>query len=427
MDILTKTKFFLKDYGMSVDDVDIDRVCESIISEMESGLKGEKSSLEMIPTYVDVPRNLPVMDPVIVIDAGGTNFRSGLAQFTESMEFQIQSFSRTSMPGTERYLSKDEFFRAMADIVNVISKRSDKIGFCFSYPTLIYPNRDGRLIRFVKEIKAPDVEGELIGQNLLNALGEKKKIVLLNDTVATLLAGKAASPDRFYTSYIGFILGTGMNGSYIESCKNIGKLTENNDYQIINTELGNFNKLSRGVIDHELDNDTVNPGVNSFEKMFSGGYLGELLLHTLKKAADDGLMEERISKKLKTITNLKTEDMNDFLTSPERGNILADICQSENSDNREILYYIANNLVERSAKLAAAALSSLCLKSEAGHSVSKPICITIEGSTFYKLKNLRDLTLYYVKDYLTDKKGINVDIINVKDATIKGAAIAGLS
>jgi hexokinase len=331
------------------------------------------------------------------------------------------------MPGTDRSLSKDEFFRAMADIIHEIAEKNDKIGFCFSYPTKIYPNRDGRLIRFVKEIKAPEVEGELIGKNLINALGAEKKIVILNDTVATLLAGKASAVASSYSSYIGFILGTGMNGSYIEHCRNIGKLTENKGHLIINTELGNFNKLKRGIIDQELDKDTVNPGVNSFEKMFSGGYLGELFLRTLKKAVDEGLIEEKTEKGLRAISMLDTEDMNDFLNSPEKGNILADICTKAEGEGREILYYIALNLVERSAKLAAAALSALCLKSGAGQSASGPICITVEGSTFYKLKNLRDLTLFYIKQHLTDQKGIYAEIISVEDATIKGAAIAGLS
>ena len=202
---------------------------------------------------------------------------------------------------------------------------------------------------------------------------------------------------------------------------------ENKGHLIINTELGNFNKLNRGVIDQELDKDTVNPGVNSFEKMFSGGYLGELFLRTLKKAVDEGLFEENTGKGLRAISMLETEDMNDFLDSPETGNILADICEKAEGESREILYYIALNLVERSAKLAAAALSALCLKSGAGHSPSSPICITVEGSTFYKLKNLRDLTLFHIKQHLTDPKGIYTDIIAVEDATIKGAAIAGLS
>ncbi|MDB9822945.1 hexokinase [Deltaproteobacteria bacterium] len=427
MDILTRANSFLKDHGMSVDDVRIYEVCENIISEMQFGLKGKKSSLEMIPTYVDVPERIKPLDPVVVIDAGGTNFRAALAQFAKSGEFQVQSTIKTVMPGAEHYLSKDEFFLAVADIVRDLMGKSDKIGFCFSYPIEIYPNRDGRLIRFVKEIKAPEVEGELIGENLLATLDVKKKIVILNDTAATLLAGKAASVTRSFSSYIGFILGTGCNGSYIESRSSIYKLKENYGHQIINTELGNFNKLHRGVIDIDLDENTDNPGVNSFEKMISGGYLGELLFRTLRKAADEKLFNKEIAKALKDIPNIETRDLNDFLISPEGGNILADLCAKEGADSRKIFYYIALNLVERAAKLSAAALSALCIKSGTGSSGSRPICITAEGSTFYMLKNLREYTLFHLKQYLTEQKGINTKIISVADATIKGAAIAGLS
>jgi hexokinase len=427
MDISRMAYSFLRDHGMSADDVDMDEVCKNMLLEMESGLRGKKSSLEMIPTYVDVPARIPPLKPVVVLDAGGTHFRSGLASFTESGEFRISSFSKISMPGTETYLSKDEFFLAIADVVRNIADRSDRIGFCFSYPTEIYPNRDGRLIRFVKEIKAPEVEGELIGENLLAALGVKKKIVILNDTVATLLAGKAAETTKSYSDYIGFILGTGMNGSYVESRFNIDKLKVKQGDQIINTELGNFSKLNRGVIDIEFDKGTVNPGVNSFEKMISGGYLGDLVLNTLKKAADKGVIKDKTARGLSAVSNLKTKDLNDFLCSPRGGNTLADILGEEGNEDNETIHYMVSSLVERAAKLSAAALSALCLKSGAGYSASMPICVTVEGTTFYRLTNLRKLTLFYLKHYLTDQKGIRTDVISVEDATIKGAAIAGLS
>ena len=427
MNIKAKTDSFLKYHRMSVDDVVIDEVCESMLSEMETGLRGKKSSLEMIPTYVDVPESVGYLVPVVVIDAGGTNFRAALAQFSESGEFRVQFIIKTVMPGTEHYLSKDEFFRAMADIIRDLVEKSDKIGFCFSYPTEIYPNRDGRLIRFVKEIKAPDVEKELIGENLLATLGVKKKIVILNDTVATLLAGKAASVTRPYSSYIGFILGTGCNGCYIESCRNIFKLKENEGHQIINTELGNFNQLDRGLIDIEMDESTDNPGINSFEKMISGRYLGELALRTLKKATDERLLNKEIGKGLNDISKIETRDLNDFLISPEGENILADVCEKQGTDSREIFYYIASNLVERSAKLSAAALSALCVKSGADSSASRPICITAEGSTFYMLKNLREHTLSYLNHSLAEQNGVYTEIISVEDATFKGAAIAALS
>ena len=52
----------------------------------------------------------------------------------------------------------------------------------------------------------PAWTGDIIGASLLAALAEKgvrghKSIVVLNDTVATLLGGKAACPDREFGSY----------------------------------------------------------------------------------------------------------------------------------------------------------------------------------------------------------------------------------
>ncbi len=135
------------------------------------------------------------------------------------------------MPGTENEVNKKQFFARMANYIEKILDKSSKIGFCFSYPTEILPNKDGRLIRFSKEIKAKQVQGQLIGENLnlaIKALGHrhKKHIVILNDTVATLVAGKSVAADKKYSAYIGFILGTGTNCCYIEKNSNITKKQE---------------------------------------------------------------------------------------------------------------------------------------------------------------------------------------------------------
>ena len=59
-----------------------DMICE----DMKRGLAGENSFMPMIPTYLVNDGAVPKNDPVIVIDAGGTNFRCGLLRFSESEE-----------------------------------------------------------------------------------------------------------------------------------------------------------------------------------------------------------------------------------------------------------------------------------------------------------------------------------------------------
>jgi len=71
---------FLSRYRMNPAEIDFVALYEDIIAEMEKGLAGEHSSLEMIPTYIEPGRVMRSRGPVIVIDAGGTNFRSALVR-----------------------------------------------------------------------------------------------------------------------------------------------------------------------------------------------------------------------------------------------------------------------------------------------------------------------------------------------------------
>ncbi len=120
----------------------------------------------------------------------------------------------------------------------------------------------------------------MVGENLIRALSAmgikgNKNIVILNDTVATLLAGKG-SFDREFGGFIGFILGTGTNCCYVEKNSNIKKKKDldMSKGQIINTESGGFGRCQRGKIDLLLDKTTLDPGIHTFEKMISGAYLG---------------------------------------------------------------------------------------------------------------------------------------------------------
>ena len=93
---------------------------------------------------------------------------------------------------------------------------------------LLVPHGDpagprGTAGHFSKEIRAPEVEGTLVGAGLAEALERagvrgKRTTVLLNDTTATLLAGRSAAEDtRQYDGYVGYILGTGTNAAYLEA------------------------------------------------------------------------------------------------------------------------------------------------------------------------------------------------------------------
>jgi hexokinase len=424
----------LKGYEMDYEDVDFEGTVAAFLDDMKRGLEGGKSTLEMIPTYIETDKEIPVNKSVVAIDAGGTNFRVGRIHFDEKRKPVIEDLRSHPMPGVKEEVSKEKFFEVMAGYIKDLVGNNDGIGFCFSYPTEIYPNKDGRAILLCKEIKAKQVEGQMVGENLIRALSAmgikgNKHIVILNDTVATLLAGKG-SFDREFGGYIGFILGTGTNCCYVEKNSNIKKKKDLDlsKGQIINTESGGFGRCRRGKIDMLLDKTTLDPGVHQFEKMISGAYLGALCLGVIKQGVEDGLFTSAAAEGLRNIERLETKDINDFLYYPTKGNNpLASALRRGEKTDAAATYFLIDRIVRRAAKLTAINLSAMAIKSDTGTDPTRPICIVAEGTTFHQLKTLKSGVEYYLRGHLEDKCGIYTDIVSVDNATLIGAAIAGLT
>lgn len=425
---------FLKSCGMDPEQVDSDTVVQSFLKEMERGLKGGPSSLMMLPTYLTAEGNIPRGETVIALDAGGTNFRVAAVSIDSKGNPVINSFKKFPMPGTvkEKTVSRNEFFNTIAGYMDHIADASSKVGFCFSYPTEMLPSGDGRLITFTKEVKAPEVEGALIGRNLLDALkkngiSDEKKIVILNDSVATLLAGETGHSGQYFETYIGFILGTGMNTCYVEKTANITKIDQNPKlpaHQIINIESGKFASFTGGIVDQQFAASTDKPEESLFEKKISGAYQGSLALAVLKKAAEDKLFSPGTAASIQEMHSLETITMDGFLHSPyDTNNLLVKICLEE---DKTTMYTILYRIVERAAKLAAASLSATVLKTGKGSNPLQPVCIVADGTTYFKTKGLQLGIQYYVKDYLEKKHGIYTEFISGEDAPLVGAAVAAL-
>ncbi len=385
--MMQKAEDFLAEHKLHASSIDMEDLVKIFTEDMISGLEGQEEALRMIPTYIEAENDFLTDTPVLAIDAGGTNFRAAIVTVLLSGDVLVSDTVNYRMPGLDGEISADEFFQTVADYIRPLAKKVERIGFCFSYPTEILPDKDGRLLQFCKEVQAPEVQGQLIGKSLLETLGTPhKKIVLLNDTVATLLAGKSAAAGRKYDSFIGFILGTGTNTCYIEQNRNIIKKGDlrSDSSQIINIESGDFGRPPQTDLDIQFCNTTSDPGSYKFEKMFSGGYFGGLCLFVLKAAAEEGVFSEQTAKGIYKISELASWDANSYVAEQViEENPLEEF--AVNSNDSESCKYIIDSLIDRAAKLVAASMSAVILKCGKGRSPEKPLLITVEGTTFYKL------------------------------------------
>ncbi len=425
---MTKAKEFLKAHKMTAADYNINEIVSSFITEMENGLAGKDSSLLMLPTYIEAEGEVKANEPVIAIDAGGTNFRAAKVYFDENLKLITENIQMNKMPAVDKELSKEEFFDTFAEYMEDYKTVSDKIGFCFSYAAEIFPNKDGKLLEWSKEVRAPGVIGEMIGEQLLAAMGTPEKhIVLMNDTVSTLLAGKAATAGKVYDTYIGFILGTGTNTSYIEANKNITKTSDLNleSSQIINIESGNYGGIISADIDIAFDNTTKNPGRYSFEKMFAGGYFGGLCTVALKIAASENVFSVDSKTKIESLEELSSEEINKFVCGIDLAeNTLTAVLISD--EDKATAAGIINGLIERAAKLVAINIAAVILKSGKAKSAQKPVLMTIEGTTFYKLNNFQKMFEEFLQEFLSSENQRYYEIVEVKNSSLLGAAIAAI-
>lgn len=413
---------FLKKYQMTSSDIDINTSLDRFKIEIEKGLKGfgpvSEVSVPMIATFLNPEIKVRTNEKVIVIDAGGTNLRVGLAYF-DGKTWQIEDVSEDKMPGLTKEYGKDEFFDYIAKRTIPFLDKAKNIGFCFSYRVEMEENLDGKLLAWNKEIKAKEVVGSFVGEELLKAIGKysnvKREIVVLNDTTSVLLGGMTIEETKKFPKLIGAIYGTGFNCCYIEEGKNITKISGLTKPMIINTETGNFNGFTRGVFDEELTLASAYIDDALTEKMSSGKYLATLIYKALVKAKDDGLISIN--------TKIPNEEEFDLpLVSMYLSDINKDLDKCfVNSEDALIFKDICYELINRASKIVATSISAFAIKSNV-----KQIGIIIEGSTFYKLKSFKELFSDYLKSIL-DSKGIEYQIFDGRDKILLGAALAAMS
>ena len=380
-----------------------------LIEPVES-LPVESSDQPLIKAGSAVLRTIKEGEAAIVIDAGGTNFRSCLVTKT-SGGLEISDFQKTSMPAIDRELNKEEFYAAIADNISRLKNTSDKISFCFSYAMEITEDGDGKILRFSKEIKAKEALGTYLGKELLSQLEKQgwttvKKINVLNDTAALLLSSLLESRKEKWGGHLAFILGTGMNSAYISQG------------QIIVTECGTFSDLPQSDFDITVSGRTTLPKQSLLEKMCSGAYLGDIAFEMLIKAGFEGYFSTDFVKAMSRLTKITTADF-DGIFDKEKTSPLTDLIKEGSQEDALLLKEIIRAIITRSANLTAAAIAAAA-RSTDKEKGELPLCIACNGSTFWKTPLLKETVESRLKSLLKQP----FEIIKIDDDITKGSFAA---
>ncbi|XP_027498963.1 hexokinase-3 isoform X3 [Corapipo altera] len=351
----------------------------------------------------------------LALDLGGTNFRVLVVHVTEEgirMASEIYVIPTAIMQGTGEAL-----FDHIIDCIMDFQLKQDlmthtlPLGFTFSFPCQQVGLDKALLLTWTKGFSASGCVGQDVVQLLREAAERKhhaglKVVALVNDTVGTMMSCGYEDPK----CEIGLIVGTGTNACYMEEMRNVGTVEGDEGRMCINMEWGAFG--DNGCLDHiftsfdkVVDEQTINPGKQRFEKLISGMYLGEIVRHILLAMSDKELLfHGNPSPKLFTKDIFKTKFLStielDGLALRQIRKILQDLELNASYEDSVLMREVCHTVSMRAAQLCAAGLAAVVEKMRENRGLDHlSVTVGVDG-TLYKLhpnfshclqRTLRDL------------------------------------
>ncbi|XP_066534343.1 hexokinase HKDC1 isoform X2 [Hoplias malabaricus] len=348
--------------------------------EMEKGLSRESNAaaaLKMLPTHVCSTPDGSEKGEFLALDLGGSKFKVLQVKVSEDGKRKVHMESET-FPIPEEVLNGrgTDLFDHVAEslktfmLKNNINQKRKPLGFTFSFPCLQSKLDEGVLLSWSKNYKVRCVQGTNVVQALRESISnvggiDVEVLALVNDTVGTMMT--CGYDDQHCE--VGVIIGTGTNACYMEELRHIDLVEGDEGRMCINTEWGAFG--DDGTLDdfitgfdREIDDASINPGKQLFEKMVSGMYMGELVRIILLKMAKKSLLfKGKVSDALRTKGKFQTkhvcliEEYKEGLKNTRE--ILIQLGLSPTEDDCIAVQHVCTIVSFRSANLCAAALAAI--------------------------------------------------------------------
>ncbi len=371
-----------------------------LAARVEEGLAAEGCEIRCLPAWLARP-DAGLSGEGLALDAGGTNMRAARLRLAPGAATFLAGPTGGPLPtGRAAPIDAAAFFDPQAALVREVSDGSLPLGYCFSYPAAVERDRDAVLLRWTKEVRVEGVVGQPVGALLNDALvrggAPPRGVVVLNDTVASLMAGAAQPEAGEADGMIGLIVGTGTNMATFFGGDRITKLEAGYgapDPMAVNLESGNFTPACLTETDERLDIASENAGTQRFEKAVSGVYLGKILAEEIPG------LQGVAARGAAAVTALRDRDAAPILVRD-----------------------LAGALLDRSADLVAAGLAGLTrlLIPHGG-----TVLLQAEGGLFWGATGYADRVDATLRSLLGE--GTTVKIRSMENANLIGAAVAALS
>ncbi|KAM9702524.1 hexokinase HKDC1 isoform 1-T1 [Dama dama] len=373
--------------------------------EFEYGLKKDThplATVKMLPTYVCGMPDGTEKGKFLALDLGGTNFRVLLVKIRSGrrsvrMYNKIFAIPLEIMQGTGEELF-DHIVQCIADFLDYMGLKGAQLplGFTFSFPCRQTSIDKGTLIEWTKGFKATDCEGEDVVDMLREAIKRRNEfdldiVAVVNDTVGTMMT--CGYEDR--NCEVGLIAGTGSNMCYMEEMRNIELVEGDEGKMCINTEWGGFGDNGclddiQTQYDKEVDEGSLNPGKQRYEKMTSGMYLGEIVRQILIDLTKQGLLfRGQISERLRTRGIFETKFLSqiesDRLALLQVRRILQQLGLDSTCEDSIVVKEVCGAVSRRAAQLYGAGLAAIVEKRREDQGLEHMrITVGVDG-TLYKL------------------------------------------
>uniref|UniRef100_A0A0E0LK16 Phosphotransferase n=1 Tax=Oryza punctata TaxID=4537 RepID=A0A0E0LK16_ORYPU len=425
-------------------------VAAAMAGEMEAGLavEGGSSKMKMIVSYVDSLPNGGEEGSFYALDLGGTNFRVLRVRLAGGSVAERVAREVPIPPGlmSGDGATSERLFgfvaSALAEFVAEEEEGHDggkrELGFTFSFPVHQTSIASGTLIRWTKAFAVDDAVGEDVVAALQAAMSKQgldiRVSALINDTVGTLAAGSYYDEDVVAA----VILGTGTNAAYVEDATAIAKLQPTqlpaSNIMVINTEWGSFASpcLPLTEFDEALDEESLNPGEQTYEKLISGMYLGEIVRRVLLKISSRCSSFFRASAgagELMTPFVLNTPDVSAMHhdETPDLsivGEKLAHTLSIDGTslETRRMVVEVCDIVATRAARLAAAGIVGILKKIGRGGDGQRSV-VAVDGGLFEHYGKFRRCMESTVSELLGEKAAQRVVVKLASDGSGLGAAL----